>query len=134
MRRAVPGVIGVALLGAALAGCGASAKVDNAAFVHDLDTNQSAEVTVQGTVTELLPDSTGPSGPHQDFEIEVAGKFVEVDHNLTLAPRVPLNIGDTVVVHGQFNPDPGNPNIDYTHHATGGHPGGWVTLRGHRYW
>jgi hypothetical protein len=130
MRRAAAGVATLCLL----TGCAASARVDNPAFLHDLASHKSAEVTVQGTVTLLLPDSSGPSGPHQSFEIEVAGQLVEVDHNLTLAPRVPLTIGDQVIVHGQFNPDPGHPDIDYTHHATGRHPGGWITFRGHRYW
>lgn len=117
----------------ALAGC-ASAHVDNSGFVHDLETHHAAEVTVRGPVTDLFADSTGPTGPHQDFEMTVSGHSVEVDHNLTLAPRVPIVVGDVVEVHGQFNPDPGHPDIDYTHHATGRHPGGWITLAGHRYW
>jgi hypothetical protein len=116
-----------------LSGC-ASAHVDNPAFVGDLLAHHTAEVTVRGPVTELFPDSTGPTGPHQDFDMTVAGHVVEVDHNLTLAPPVPLAVGDVVEVHGQFNPDPGHPDIDYTHHATGSHPGGWITLAGHRYW
>ncbi|MGN6475214.1 MAG: DUF3465 domain-containing protein [Mycobacteriales bacterium] len=130
MRRSAAAVAAALLV---LAGC-ASARVDNPAFLHDLTTHHAAEVTVRGTVTQVFPDQTGPTGPHQVFDISVAGHAVEVDHNLTLAPPVPLTVGDIVVVHGQFNPDPGHPDIDYTHHATGRHPGGWVTLRGHRYW
>jgi hypothetical protein len=116
-----------------VAGC-ATARVDNPAFVQDLLTHKAAEVTVRGAVTAIYPDSTGPTGPHEDFAMSVSGHSVEVDHNLTLAPQVPLAVGDIVEVHGQFNPDPGHPDIDYTHHATGRHPGGWITLRGHRYW
>jgi len=116
-----------------LVGCG-GATVDNPAFVHDLTTAKAAEVTVQGTVTKLLPDSNGPDGPHEDFDLRVAGDIVEIDHNLTLAPRVPVAIGDVVDIHGQFEPDPGHPVIHYTHHATGSHPGGWIKLRGHKYW
>lgn len=119
-------------LGATLAGCG-QAHVDNAGFVHDLTTARAAEVTVRGTVTAVLPDSNGPAGPHEDFTVSVLGHTVEVDHNLTLAPRVPVQPGDVVEIHGQFEPDPGHPVIHYTHHATGTHPGGWITLDGHRY-
>jgi hypothetical protein len=116
-----------------LAACG-DAKVDNAGFVHDLRAATAAEVTVQGTVTMVLPDSNGPAGPHEDFDISVDGHIVEIDHNLTLAPRVPVAIGDVVAIHGQFEPDPGNPVIHYTHHATDSHPGGWIKLDGHKYW
>ena len=80
-------------------------------------------MTVSGVVTQLLPDSTGPDGPHEDFDVAVAGHVVEIDHNLTLAPRVPVAVGDTVTIHGQFEPDPGHPVIHYTHHATASHEG-----------
>jgi hypothetical protein len=130
MRRAT--VVRCGALVLTLAACGA-AKVDNPAFVHDLVFAKAAEVTVQGTVTKLLPDSNGPAGPHEDFDISVSGYTVEIDNNLTLAPRVPVQPGDIVVIHGQFNPDPGDPEIDYTHHATGAHPGGWIKLNGQKY-
>jgi hypothetical protein len=121
------------LCGLVLVGCG-DAKPDNPGFVHDLTAAKAAEVTVRGTVTTLLPDSDGPDGPHEDFDITVSGHTVEIDHNLTLAPRVPVAVGDVVDIHGQFEPDPGDPVIHYTHHATGSHPGGWIKLRGHKYW
>jgi len=116
-----------------LAGCG-DPKPNNPAFLHDLSVGKAAEVTVRGTVTKLLPDSDGPEGPHEDFDISVNGHTVEIDHNLTLAPRVPVVVGDVVGIHGQFDPDPGDPVIHYTHHATGSHPGGWIRLNGHKYW
>jgi Protein of unknown function (DUF3465) len=115
-----------------MAAC-ADAKVDNPAFAHDLSTGRAAEVTVRGTVTTVLPDSNGPAGPHEDFIVDISGHRVEVDHNLTLAPRVPVQVGDVVDIHGQFEPDPGHPDIHYTHHATGSHPGGWIKLNGHKY-
>jgi hypothetical protein len=116
----------------AVGGC-ADPKPNNPAFVHDLVTGVAAEVTVSGTVTRLLPDSSGPSGPHEDFDISVSGQEVEIDHNLTLAPQVPVRVGDLVVIHGQFEPDPGHPVIHYTHHATGTHTGGWIKLAGRKY-
>lgn len=123
-------VLGLTLISA---GC-ASAKVDNFGFVNDLQSGRSAEVTIRGPVTRLLADYTGPTGPHEYFDVAVDGHEVKIDYNLDLAPRVPVAIGDVVQVHGQFNPDPGDPNIDYTHRATGGHDGGWVILDGKKYW
>jgi hypothetical protein len=129
-RRTVAAAAGVAAL--LLAGCG-DPSPDNPAFVHDLASAHAAEVTVRGAVTTLLPDSNGPDGPHEDFDVDVAGHAVEIDHNLTLAPQVPVRVGDVVVIHGQFEPDPGHPVIHYTHHATGTHPGGWIKLDGKKY-
>jgi hypothetical protein len=123
----------ITVLAVGLAGCG-DPRANNPGFVHDLISAKAAEVTVQGTVTKLLPDSNGPDGPHEDFDISVSGYTVEIDHNLTLAPRVLVQPGDVVEIHGQFEPDPGDPVIHYTHHATGAHPGGWIKLNGHKYW
>jgi uncharacterized protein DUF3465 len=130
-RRAVAASLGLAAAALA-AGCGHD-TVDNPSFVAALTNGYPAEVTVSGIVARLLPDSTGPAGPHEDFDVTVAGELVEIDHNLTLAPRVPVQVGDVVTIHGQFEPDPGHPVIHYTHHATGSHVGGWITLAGHRY-
>ena len=116
-----------------VAGCGDTA-VDNAALRSALAAGQTAEVTVQGRVVAVLPDGNGRDGPHQRFDLDVGGGVVvEVDHNLTLAARVPLSTGVTVTVHGEFAPDPGHPVIHYTHHATGRHEGGWIELNGATY-
>ena len=119
------------LAGAAVAACD---DVDNAAFDGDVRNAVAAEVTVRVTVTAVLPDApAGADGPHQRLEVRVDGLDVEVDHNLDLAPRVPAVPGDILVIHGQFEPDPGHPVIHYTHHATGSHEGGWIQRNGDTY-
>ncbi|HEY2705233.1 MAG TPA: DUF3465 domain-containing protein [Candidatus Dormibacteraeota bacterium] len=121
------------LLALALAGCGGDA-VDNHAFDSALADARPAEVTVRGAVTGLLADSPDRGdGVHQRFAMTVDGTSVEIDHNLGLAPRVPVARGSVVVLHGQFEPDPGHPVIHYTHHATGRHEGGWIDLGSTRY-
>ncbi|MFN2450796.1 MAG: DUF3465 domain-containing protein [Candidatus Dormibacteria bacterium] len=117
-----------------LTACGPPApSPDNGALLSALRAGQRAEVTVNGAVAALEPDASGRHGPHQRFLLTVAGTTVEVDHNLVLAPRVPLQVGEAVTVHGQFEPDPGHPVIHDTHHATGSHEGGWVDAAGQRY-
>jgi hypothetical protein len=120
------------LLALLLAGC-SEPRPDNHALVAAVAAGRPAEVTVQGQVVEVLPDAESPQGRHERFRLQVAGQLVEVDHNLTLAPRVPVAVGAIVIVHGQFEPDPGHPVIHYTHHATGTHEGGWIKLNGRRY-
>ena len=123
----------VALLGlVVLVGCGTPTP-NNAAFLHDLQRHHAAEVTVIGTVVGVLPDGTGPDGPHERFQLQVGSAVVEIDHNLTLARRAPVFVGETVEVHGQFEPDPDRPVIHYTHHATGRHEGGWIKVGGKTY-
>jgi len=123
----------VAAACAVVAGCG-DPQVDNAAVASAIAAAQTVEVTVQGRVVELLGDGNGTDGPHQRFRVDLgSGVVVEVDHNLSLAPRVPVAVGDTVTMHGEFAPDPGHPVIHYTHHATGRHEGGWIMLNGQTY-
>ena len=121
------------LLCAALLGCG-EPQVDNRVVASAIAAAQTVEVTVQGRVVELLGDGNGADGPHQRFQLDLgSGVVVEVDHNITLAPRVPVRVGDSVTLHGELAPDPGHPVIHYTHHATGRHEGGWITLNGQTY-
>jgi hypothetical protein len=122
-----------ALACALLAACG-DQPVSNQAVSSAIAAGQTAEVTVEGHVATLLPDGNGSAGPHQRFRLDLGGGVVvEVDHNLSLAPRVPVHTGDTVTVHGEFAPDPGHPVIHYTHHASGRHEGGWIMLAGQTY-
>ncbi len=108
--------------------------VDNSAFDSAYRSMTPAEVTVRGTVTTVLPDAPATTdGPHQRFDVLVDGVTVEIDHNLSLAPRAPVSTGVTVMIHGQFEPDPGHPVIHYTHHGTGAHEGGWIQLNGSTY-
>lgn len=114
-----------------VAGCSSSTATGS--FADVVRAGHAREVTVTGTVRQVLRDGRGAAGPHERFVLVVDGVQVEVDHNLSLAPRAPVHPGDVVTVHGQFEPDPGRPVIHYTHHATGRHEGGYVKLRGRTY-
>ncbi len=130
LRAAAKPAACVALI-AVFVACGSS--VDNTALLDDNSNHVPAEVTVQGSVAQLARDSNGPDGPHENFYVDVAGLRIHVVHNLDLAPRVPVKVGDTVLIHGQFEPDPGDPVIHYTHHATDRHEGGYIQLNGETY-
>jgi len=121
------------LLALSAAACG-DPSVDNGAVASAIAARSPAEVTLRGPVRTVLTDSFGADGRHQRFTVDLGGGVVvEIDHNLSLAPRVPVTAGTTVTVHGQFEPDPGHPVIHFTHHATGRHEGGWIDLSGTRY-
>lgn len=131
-RQAAYGLLAAGMIGTA--GCGSDTAPDNAVFSAAFSNHRATEVTIQGQVTRLLPD--GPDvgdGVHQRFDVDVSGVVVEIDHNVSIAGRAPVQVGSTVTIHGQFEPDPGHPIIHYTHHATGRHEGGWIELSGTRY-
>jgi len=121
----------VLLLSLLLPSCGSSTATGS--FANVVRAGHPREVTVTGTVQQVLPDGHGPRGAHERFVLLADGVRVEIDHNLALADRAPVQVGDTVTVHGQFEPDSGHPVIHYTHHATGQHEGGYIQLRSRSY-
>ena len=109
---------------------------DNQQLYDAVHNHAPAEVTVSATVTVILADSTsGPDGPHQRFDIDAGqGITCEIDHNLTLAPRVPVEVGTQIVVKGQYEPDPSGCVIHYTHHSTSrSHESGYIEVAGQQY-
>jgi hypothetical protein len=116
----------VALVGVA---CGGREVPDDQSLHQDIvnDTN-GAEVTFDATVL----NNPEEAGGHERFEVKVpTGEMLEVDHNTTLAPAVPVHAGDHVVVHGQLYIDPGpRLGVHCTHaHTSSGCPSpGWIRL------
>ncbi len=121
----------VALVGVA---CGGREVPDDQALHQDIvnDTN-GAEVTFDATAL----NNPVEAGGHERFEVKVpTGEMLEVDHNTTLAPAVPVHAGDHVVIHGQLYIDPGPKlGVHCTHAQTSsGCPSpGWIMLGGNYY-
>jgi hypothetical protein len=121
-----------------LAACGTvAAPPDDQAIVQDFQQHRSAvEVTADGTVIRQLPDSTGPSAAHERFIIRLrsGGLTLLIDHNLAIAPRVPVRAGDHVIVHGEYIWNAQGGLIHFTHHdPQGRHEGGYIEDNGQFY-
>jgi hypothetical protein len=118
----------------ALAACGGRDAADDKAFHQDVvnDTN-GAEVTFDATV---LGDPV-QVGDHEHIQVRAAtGESLEVDHNTSLAPAVPVHAGDVLVIHGQLYIDPGpRVGVHCTHAATssGCPQPGWIMFGGNYY-
>lgn len=129
--------IAAALLICWLAACGGSAQPDDAAIVADYRNHQSnVEVTADGTVVRLLPDRTSSTGIHEQFIIKLSSGdiTVEVEHNISIAPRVPVARDDHVVVHGEYIWNSQGGLIHFTHHdPKGSHEGGYIQDNGKTY-
>ena len=101
MRRLVVTVV----LLLAFAACGGRETADDQGLHQDILNNSTgAEFTFDAAV---LNDPI-ESGGHERFEVRApTGEMLEIDHNTTLAPSVPIRAGDQVVIHGQLYIDPG---------------------------
>ncbi len=138
MRRlADRGALGVLLSAVWLAACGASAQPDDAAIVNDFHNHQSnVEVTADGTVVRLLADRTSSTGTHEQFIIKLSSGdlTIEVEHNISIAKRVPVKEGDHVIIHGEYVWNVQGGLIHFTHHdPRGTHEGGYILDGGTTY-
>lgn len=153
-RNPLAAIVTVLALGASLAGCGTlpmgatspvtkglSTQTSSMAVVDSLSATSKPGrkidfVTVTGVVTELLPDDTKGT-PHQlfRFKARVKGqtKIIQVAHNTALAPYVPLKVGDTVEVKGEYINEKPYDILHWTHYNPRGGEGGYILHKGKKY-
>ena len=91
-------------------------------------------VETGGSVTRQLPDDREGSA-HQRFILRLAsGRTVLVSHNIDLARRVPLHVGDAVRLRGRYEWNEKGGIIHWTHHDPGNpQTGGWIEYNATRY-
>jgi hypothetical protein len=110
---------------------------DNATARRAFDGHtDGVELTITGAVDRVLSDQSGPSGPHERFVVLLAdvSMTVLIEHNLSIAPRVPVAAGETVVVHGEYVWNAQGGLVHFTHHDPDrSHEGGYILYAGKRY-
>ena len=98
--------------------------------------NRESDVLVEvgGVVHRMLADDNDGSR-HQRFILEIDRDFtVLVAHNIDLAPRVPIALGDPIMVSGEYEWNEQGGVIHWTHHDPAGRrAGGWIEHLGDRY-
>jgi len=110
-------------------------EISNAAIEQAFSRKLSdVQVTGKGIVIKLLADDNKDSR-HQKFLVKInPQQTLLFAHNIDLAPRVPLQIGDEVSFSGEYVYNPKGGVIHWTHHAPqGDHEAGWVMLNGQKY-
>jgi hypothetical protein len=107
-----------------------NAELSAAARAH----STGVEVEAGGRVTRLLPDDTKGSR-HQRFLVRVEDSLtILVAHNRDLAPRVPIQPGDSVTLRGEYIWNERGGMIHWTHHDPAHrHEPGWIEYHGRRY-
>jgi hypothetical protein len=156
-RNPLAAIVTTLALGAALTGCGTTPTALSSSSLTSFNglsasanaildaagkpnTNKPPRkidfVTIQGTVTQLLPDDTKGT-THQLFRLKamVKGQMqtVQCAHNTDLAPYVPLKVGDEVEIKGEFIKETPYDIIHWTHYNPRGGDGGYISHKGKKY-
>ena len=108
---------------------------DDAAIVEAYNNDRSGfMVETSGVVERTLPDDNEGSR-HQRFIVSLDnGHTLLISHNIDLADRVPLDVGDTVQFRGQYEWNERGGVVHWTHHDPGGRrDGGWIRHDGSTY-
>jgi hypothetical protein len=104
--------------------------------IADAFRNQRSDVWVEadGRVDRLLPDDRKGSR-HQRFIVRLgSGLTLLVSHNIDLAPRVPVRVGERVRFRGEYEWNERGGVVHWTHRdPQRRHSGGWIEHRGQRY-
>lgn len=85
-------------------------------------------------VSKLLQDDNKGSR-HQRFLAKIkAEQSLLFAHNIDLAPRLPLRLGDEICFYGEYVYNPKGGVIHWTHHdPQGTHAAGWIMHLGRLY-
>ncbi len=112
---------------------------------HDVDSITGVEtayeqrrsgvwVNVSGTAVRLLPDDNEGSR-HQRFILKLdGGHTLMIAHNIDLATRLPLALGDPVQLRGRYEWNDRGGVVHWTHRDPEGQiAGGWIEHEDRRY-
>ena len=112
-----------------------TASLDNTQ-VERAFANKQSDIQVQGegVVVKLLPDDT-KGAQHQKFLVRInPQQTLLFAHNIDLAPRVPLQVNDTISFNGEYVYNPKGGVMHWTHHDPDGrHENGWIKLNSQTY-
>lgn len=88
-----------------------------------------------GICTRLLHDDDADGERHQRFIVNIGqGQTVLVAHNLDLAERIPLGLGDRVRFRGIYEWSPAGGRVHWTHRdPMDREDGGFIEFRRKRY-
>ncbi len=92
------------------------------------------QVSGRGVVIKLLASDTH-GNQHQKFLVKINPKQTLLfAHNIDLAARIPLQVGDEITFSGEYVYNPKGGVMHWTHRDPHGHhPAGWVMLHGAKY-
>ncbi len=96
--------------------------------------NKSSDkiVTFKAKVIKKLADDI-EGDKHQKMILKVGKNTLLLAHNIDKAPRIPVKVGDEVLVRGEYEYNDLGGVIHWTHRSTNSHPDGWVKYKNKTY-
>lgn len=135
--RASSPLMAILLVACGNSAAGPAAGPDDAAIVQYFQDHRSnVEVTADGTVVTIFPDRSSSTGVHEQFIVRLSsgGITVEIEHNISIGRRVPVKLGDSLIVHGEYIWNSKGGLIHFTHHdPQGTHEAGYIKDNGQTY-
>jgi len=110
-------------------------EIDNGVIEQAFEARKSdVQVGGRGRVVKLLKDDS-KGQHHQKFLVKINERQTLLfAHNIDLAPRVPLQVGDEISFYGEYVYNPKGGIVHWTHSAPrGDHVAGWIMLNGKKY-
>lgn len=102
---------------------------DDVSIIANAFANQLSDIQVQsaGIVTRILSDDV-VGDRHQRFILRLSnGQTVLIAHNIDIAPRASLKVGDSVAFYGEYVWNSEGGLVHWTHHDPAGiHVAGWL--------
>lgn len=95
---------------------------------------KKVEIIFSARVKKILPDDT-KGLPHQRLLLAVEnGSTVLLAHDIKYAPKVPVQVGDMLVVKGEYIWNRKGGVVHWTHHSDSPrHEGGYIEFGGQKY-
>lgn len=89
-------------------------------------------VNFEAEVIKLLRDDL-KGDKHQKLIMKTNRHTLLLAHNIDIAPRVPVRVGDTIFVQGQYEWNEQGGLVHWTHRSNNEHPGGWIKHKNTKY-
>ncbi|WP_223786864.1 DUF3465 domain-containing protein [Marinicella meishanensis] len=90
-------------------------------------------VEFDAAVVRLLADDNHGSR-HQKMIVKKGQQTVLIAHNIDLAPRVPAQAGDRLLIRGEYEWNEQGGVVHWTHHdPQNRHAGGWIEWAGKKF-
>ena len=90
--------------------------------------NSGKIVTFKAKVIKKLADDV-EGDKHQKIILKIGKNTLLLAHNIDKAPRIPVKIGDEILVHGEYQYNDLGGIIHWTHRSNNSHPAGWVKYK-----
>jgi hypothetical protein len=89
-------------------------------------------VNFEAEVIKLLRDDL-KGDKHQKLIMKTNRHTLLLAHNIDIAPRIPVRVGDTIIVQGQYEWNEQGGLVHWTHRSNNEHPHGWVKHNNTKY-